>query len=404
MFDRLLQNNTIVKIIASVLAILLWFVVHSGQDAVTPGSGFTSNMQQLRDKPVQVFYDENYYTLVGDPPKVTLTLRGNSFDVLNAISYGDSIKATADATHLKEGTHQVVVRVDGTPPGVTIDATTVTIRLEANQNKEMPIKLQTNGNAKDGLAVGEALITPKSVVVSGPKSAVDLVSTVVASVELNNAEENIRTSAPLAALDQAGKPVKNVHLSRDRAEVHIPIAKPSKSVPVRLQFKGDLPTGLAVESVTQTNSVTIYGASNILAAVDSYTAPVIDLTGITRSTNMKLKLAPLPGITDIQPSEIDVDIRVVSSQKRTFENVPVKVIGLKENESYELVSPTDQVKITVEGARRLLDKLTPEDITATIDVSNQPAGVNEMLVQVHTPPFVKGVATAPPTLTVNVKK
>ena len=62
------------------------------------------------------------------------------------------------------------------------------------------------------------------------------------------------------------------------------------------------------------------------------------------------------------------------------------------------------MKITVEGAKSLLDKLAPGDITATIDVSNQPAGVNEMQVQVHTPPFIKGVATDPPTLTVNVKK
>lgn len=403
MFDRLLQNNTIVKIIASVLAILLWFVVHSGQDATAPGSTFTPNTQQLRDKTVQVLYDENNYSLVGDP-KVTLLLRGNSFDVMNAISYGNSIKAIADATNLKEGTHEVAVRVEGTPPGVTVDPATVTIRLEPIQNKEMPITLQIDGHAKDGLSVGEALVTPKTVVVSGPKSAVDVVSSVVASIGLDNAEETIRTSAPLAALDAAGKPVKNVHLSRDRAEVNIPIAKPSKSVPVRLQFKGDLPSGLAVESVTQTNSVTIYGTSTALAAVDSLTAPVIDLTGINQSTKMKLKLTPVPGVTAIQPAEIDVDIRVVPSQQRTYEKVPIKVTGLKTNESYVLVSPSDQVKITVEGAKSLLDKLAPGDITATIDVSNQPAGVNEMQVQVHTPPFIKGVATDPPTLTVNVKK
>jgi YbbR domain-containing protein len=403
MFDRLLQNNTIVKVIASVLAILLWFVVHSGQEAGTQGTAFTPNTQQLRDKPVQVWYDENIYSLVGEP-KVTLTLRGNSFDVLNAISYGDSIKAIADATPLKEGTHQVVVRVEGIPAGVTVEPATVTIRLEAIQNKEVPITLQTEGNAKEGMAVGEALVTPKTVIISGPKTEVDLVAKVVASVTLDNAEETIRTSAPLAALDQAGNPVKNVYLSRDRAEVNIPITKPSKSVPVRLQFKGDLPSGLAVESVTQTNSVTIYGTSNVLASVDSYTAPVIDLTGITKSTTMKLKLALLPGVTEIQPAEIDVDIRVVPSQKRTFDNIPVKVTGLKDTESYELVSPTDQVKITVEGAKSLLDKLAPGDITATIDVSNQPVGLNEMLVQVHTPPFIKGVATEPATLTVNVKK
>src|SRR5690349_21570584 len=130
MFDRLLQNNTVVKIIASALAVLLWFVVHSDQDISSPTSNIAPTTQQLRDKPVAVQYDENNYTLLGDP-KVTLTLRGSSFDVLNAISYGDSIKATADALTLTEGTHEVVVHVEGVPPGVTVDATTVTIRLEA---------------------------------------------------------------------------------------------------------------------------------------------------------------------------------------------------------------------------------------------------------------------------------
>ncbi|KEO84089.1 YbbR-like domain-containing protein [Tumebacillus flagellatus] len=404
MMDRLLRNNTVVKIIASILAVLLWLIVHSGEDGTTSvGSGIMQISQPLRDKPVKVLYDEHNFTLDGEP-KVTLNLRGPGFDVMNAIAQSDSINVIADATKLGEGTHEVPVFVQGLPSGVTSDNPTVTVKLEANVVQEFQVTLNAEGKPKEGLNVGEAVISPKSVVVSGPKSVLSTVASVVATVTLDNAEESIHTSVPLTPLDESGKAVKGVKLNHDRADVTIPVNHPSKALPLRLQFKGDLAPGFAVESVTQTQTVTAYGNPTALEALDNYPVPVIDLTGLNKTTAQKIKLPLLDGLTALEPAEVEITVNVTAAVRRTFDGLTVKVTGLKEGQSYNVIGAPEQVSVTVEGAKALLDKLQPSDLQVFVDGSNQTAGQHAMRVQVTTPNFVKAVSVTPAEMTLEFKK
>jgi len=401
--DRFLENNTFVKIVASLLAILLWLAVRSGGEPATQ-SNFAQMTRELTDKPVKVLYDERNFSLVGEP-KVTLQLHGSMLDVVNTVAIADSIKALADATTLGVGQHEVPVLIQGKPPGIEIEPVNVTIRLEANVSKEMNIELVTEGQPKEGLNVGEALVTPKTVIVSGAKSVVELVDKIVATISVDEAEEGIKTSSPLQALDQNGKPVKGVVLSRDRVEVNIPITKPSKSVPLQLSFKGELAAGFAVEAVKQTNAVTLYGPANVLEKIDNVPVPPIDLTGVNQTATYKIKLPAVEGATALQPEEVEVTVTVVAATKKTFADIPIKVKGLKEGQSYQLIgAPTDQISVVVEGAKALLDKLTAQDVVVTLDLTNQPAGRAEMHPQVAVPNYLKVIGITPPTLQLEIKK
>jgi YbbR domain-containing protein len=402
--DRLLQNNMILKILAAMLAILLWLSVHSGGDTAGTGAGFAQSSQTLGDKGVTVLYDERSFSLVGQP-KVNLVLHGSAVDVMRAVASGTSIEVMADARKLGEGTHEVPVFYQGLPAGVTADSTTVKIRLEANANKEFTIKVVTEGKPKDGLSIGDPIVSPKTVIVTGPSSAVNAVDRVLATLSLADATETLQTSVPLIPVDKNGKTVKDVRLSRERVEVNVPITKPSKTVPLQLQFKGDLAPGFAVEGISQPGSVTIYGPANVLAALDSYPAPPIDLSGLANTTKVRLKLSNnVEGVTAVQPEEVDVEVKVVAAAQRTFQGIPYKVTGLKAGESYTLGSSPDKVNVTVAGAKALLDKLTAQDLNAVVDVSNQPTGTQELRVQVNAPNFVKVTDITPPTVSLEIKK
>jgi YbbR domain-containing protein len=407
MMDRLLQNNTILKIVAAFLAILLWLTVHTGQETggtVESGAGFVGgSTQTLKDKPVTVLYNEQLYSLVGEP-KVDLTLRGPTIDVLRAAMTGGSIEVLADARHLGEGAHEVEVFTRGQPPGVEIAPAKVTITLEKNTNKEFSITLVTEGKPREGLNVGDAIVTPKTVIVSGAQSAVNAVARVVATINVDKAQESLQTSAPLIALDKDGKQVKNVHLSHDRAEINVPITRPSKSVPLQLQFKGDLAPGYAVESINPTGTVTVYGNAATLATLDTYPAPVIDLSGLDKTTRVKLKLAQIEGVTSVEPQEVEVEVNVVKAVERTFADIPFKVTGLTEGQSYTIVDTSDRVSVTVSGAKSLVEKLTPQDLHAYVDVTNQPAGRQQMRVQVNAPNFIRVLSVDPANVNLEVKK
>ncbi|MGZ6504513.1 MAG: CdaR family protein [Tumebacillaceae bacterium] len=404
MMDRLLQNNTVLKIIAGFLAILLWLVVHSGDDTVVPSGGITNTTQQLRDKAVTVLYDERNFSLVGEP-KVTLNIHGSYLDVMNAISFGDSIKVIADATKLTEGVHEVPVFITGQPKGVSVDDAKVSIHLESNVSNDFTVKLITEGKPKSGYNVGDPVLSPQKVFVSGAKTAIDSIDQVVANISLDGADESIHTSVPLMVLDKAGKQVSGVSLSHDRVDVNIPINKPSKSVALRLQFKGDLAPGYAVESVDQTVSVTVFGSAKALDSLDSFPAPVIDLTGLNKTTKFDLNLTLPAGITSVQPQQVSVTVNVVQAAQRTFTDIPVKVTGLASGQSYTLAgTASDKVQVTVEGAKSLIDKLTNADINAFVDVTNQPAGHQDVRIQVNMPNFIKTLDIKPQTVTLDLNK
>lgn len=402
MMDRFLRNNTVVKILSAVLAILLWMIVHQSEDTGTQ-SGLTAQPQQQLEKNVVVLYDEQNFYLV-KTPKVTLTLRGSYLDIMNAVAQGDAIKAVADASKLGVGVHEVPVYVHGAPAGVSIESASVQIELEAVENREFPINLRMEGKPGEGMVAGEALLSPKTVIITGAKSALNSVDQVIATISLDEAKEAIQTSVPLTAVNKAGDPVEGVRLSRDRAEVNIPIVKPSKSVPLRLQFKGDLAPGYAVQDVKQSGTVTIFGTADALTEIDSYPAPVIDLAGMNKTTKLTLKLAQVEGVTDVQPAEVQVEVVVVAAAKRTFDNIDVKVTGLKEGESYNILGTTGRVSVTVEGAKNKLDALTAQDINAFLDLTNQPGGEGEMRVQVNTPNFVKTLEVTPATMKLEIQK
>jgi len=400
--DRMLQNNTLVKIIASFLAILLWLVVHS-ESGPLQQTGIAQMTQQLHDKQVTVLINQRNVSLV-EEPKVDVTLRGSVMDVVNAMATGSQIQVIADVWEFGEGVHVVQVYPRGLPPGVSMDPATVTVKLEANVSRELPIKLVTEGEPEKGLSVGESLITPKTVIISGAKSIVNSVDKVVATINLEGKNETIQTNVPLIAVDSAGKPVKGVRMSVERAEVNIPIVKPSKSVSLAYQFKGELADGFAVESVMQPPNITIFGSAKALGAVESYPAPVLDLTGLSQTKKFPLKLDLIDGITAVQPQQVEVEVRVVEAVERTFTGIKVKVTGLKQGESYELLSTSDQVDVTVAGAKKLIEKMTAEDLNVFIDLTNQPAGEHDMRIQVTTPNFIRLVSVGPEALRLNVKK
>ncbi|HEU4965220.1 MAG TPA: CdaR family protein [Bacilli bacterium] len=405
MMDRLLRNNNIVKIIAAVLAIMLWLTVHAGDEEGGGSTSIADYEASLDDKAVTVLYDERDVSLVNEP-KVSIHLKGPIYEVITALNKGSEIKLVADARGLDEGTHQVDVLVSsGLPTTVTYDPIKVKIQLEANVNREFAVKLNTTGKPQEGLGTGEPIIQPATVVASGSKSNMDRVKSVVADISLADADEEIRTSVPLIPVDADGKPVLGIHLSPERAEVMIPIIKPSKSVPLRLQFKGEVKQGYAVEAIEGVGNVTIFGAGKTLDAIDSFPAPPIEMTDLDKTTKFTLKLANVEGVTTVEPDVVEVTVRVVEAAEKTFEDVPVKVTGLTGEESYKVVEPQEQtVDIVVSGAPGTLDKLTVDDIYAFIDLSKQPAGQHEMRVQVNTPNFIKLGTVDPPTLTLDVHK
>lgn len=155
--DKWLRNNTVVKIVAFSLALMLWLMLNL-EDQAAPGQP-VNDMKSLTIERVKVNirYDESVYTIVEEPAPVTIELEGKR-SLLNQLSLKpDTYEVFVDVTGLNSGRHQVPVQIAGFPDGinVTVNPTDVelVVQKKTTVNKEVHVDLV--GQPKEGYVAGE---------------------------------------------------------------------------------------------------------------------------------------------------------------------------------------------------------------------------------------------------------
>ena len=174
-----LMNNWGLKILSFLLAVMLWLIVVNIDDPVTT--------QTFNNIPVAVTNAEvlaatnQTYQIEDGTQNVSVTVRAKR-SVLNKIK-ADNIKATAD---MKELTLQTQI-----PISVEI----------AGETKKFPIVPKTTGTVRDGYTLGEIQAVPEMVSIRGPKSVIDSISKVEASVSVSGLSEDVVTKSELVLYD-----------------------------------------------------------------------------------------------------------------------------------------------------------------------------------------------------------
>lgn len=93
----------------------------------------------------------------------------------------------------------------------------------------------------------------------------------------------------------------------------------SRTLPVKVRTRGDLPDGLALALPLTTNPslVDVRGPRRLLTGVDSIPLLPVDLSGIRSATNVPASIdtAALEGLT-VTPTEVNVSIRVLPTDSQ----------------------------------------------------------------------------------------
>ncbi len=105
--DFVLFNQHFSKLVAVVLAIILYLVINGG----TGGSVFSNVRQvvELDNVPVIHNLDPNVYEVSDLPESVKVDVKGDAGDIQSVNQQKDSYKVIADLTEFDEGTHEVTL-------------------------------------------------------------------------------------------------------------------------------------------------------------------------------------------------------------------------------------------------------------------------------------------------------
>lgn len=279
--DSFLRSNNLVRLVAFVLAVMLWLVVRIGsQSPETPAPLPIDRVTEVITGTVDLQYNKDKVSLVGEPPEVSVKISGDRMEVWQAKIASNKLKFTADARGLGEGIHEVVITLQGLPPDVTYEPVRASIRLEANLEQKFRVEPSADG-IQDLKKLTGILFEPKEVSLIGPSSVIQQVDKVLARIspQLFDSPGERRTVV-VSAVNDNGKPV-NVSIQPKTVEVVYQSPIESKTLTgLRAEVKG-LSEGLNVLLPAEGLSVTLQGEANELNKVRPEDIKiVIDLTGL----------------------------------------------------------------------------------------------------------------------------
>ncbi|BCJ87288.1 CdaR family protein [Effusibacillus dendaii] len=307
--DSLLRNNNLVRVIAFILAVILWLVVRAGSE----GPGQTTIIDRVTESisgTADVLVDSNRVSLVGNPPEVTVNIQGERLAVWQAKMQVNKIKFVVDARGMGEGVHEVPLRIEGLPSDVTAEAKTVSIRLEPNLTRTFPVQLVIDG--VDPAVLRDIRTNPLDITVFGPASLLDQVQKIQARVpnKILDAPGSEQTVI-VYAVNAQGKPVNLTLQPKTVDLVYQPAVQRKTFSNLQPTVKG-LANGEQIVLPTGGLSVTLEGYGVSLIKVNPADIRItIDVTGLAPGKYEReatVEVPPTVKLADPQPFRVPITI------------------------------------------------------------------------------------------------
>ncbi len=401
--DRILFNSKFTLLVSLVLAIFLYFTINFNAQNSLFGTPLV-NAKGLSNVSVVARYNSDVFEVAGLPTTANITIMGEGSNVNAAASQKGIVVANLEG--LTEGTHQVKLAVEGFNDNVDIkiEPSVAVVNLKKKSTGQFDIGYdfinQSKMNSIYSLGVPE--FEYSKVNVRASKDTLDSIAFIKALIDVTGVESDFQQEAILAAYDKKGMPV-NAEIIPNTINVKVGVTSPNKVVPIKVEVTGEVPGGMAIETIIMDHeTVTIYASDSVLSKIDSVVVTV-DATTLTKDTTVSRAITLPAGVKEATINQVTMEVTLGEGVVRTVENVPIFV---KNNiNKYTLAPLNDQTSVNVEvfGTQSNVDKVNGDNISVYFDMSAAVLGDQEFSLMVEQPfgSFVK-YSIPQPTILVNV--
>lgn len=327
-----LDNPWFTRIVAVFFAILLFtFVSYENQSRIrssspTDGASITSS-EVVTNVPIDVNIENDRYFVSGIPEAATIRLEGPQAVLTQTLATQNFTIATPDLNELGPGTHSVELEAEGLSSQLNYSIMPSEIRLTIEEKRVIEHDINVEFNEAAHLANGyrakEPILSTETVQISGAVNTLEQISDVMVMVmpEESDITEDIELTLNVLVLDSTGDPL-NVNIDPQQVEVTIPVEGTQRTLPIALRE-----TGTGEEQYNyqlevaqgEPENVTVTGETDVIEELNNF--PIdIDISGVTESTVRTIPLILPEGVTETDPEEIEVIIRVSSAQDDEPEN------------------------------------------------------------------------------------
>ena len=319
------------------------------------------------------------------PATVDVTLRAPQSVWALLETQENAVRAILDLSGLSAGEHNVDIQIQVTlhPTQIVLaNPETVTVKLEPLAAKTLPVSLSLSGQPAAGYQAGEATRDATEVTVTGPESLVNDAIRARAVVNLDGVRESIDESVQIQIINSTNEILRGLTVSPETTLVNVPISQQGgfRDVAVKVVVQGQVAIGYRLENISVFPPVvTVFAndptAVNALPGVVE-TQP-LDLQDAKEDISTRLSLNLPTDVTMVGPQTVQVQVSISPIQTSlTLLNQPIDVLGLAEGLSAQTFPQT--VDVIVSGPLPVLDVLTSQDITITVDVSDLSTGTYQL--------------------------
>lgn len=305
--DRLLEKDFVVRVMALVIATLLWFQALQGQNPYIE--------KTIDNVPVTVQNVSSGYTVLGgvEPGAVKVRVSGLQQEVAGLTA--KDFVAFVNLTGATTGAQSLVVQT-AAPDGVKVTEVTpqqVIVTLDTVVRQNYPVTIVQQGLPAAGHSIGKVNFEPAEVVIEGAKSKLSMVKSTAVVVDVNNVSESFTRAVTVNIFDADGAAVRDLTVTPAQVNVTIDIvqAQTQKTIPVNPSLTGDPAEGYRIrEIVLEPDTVTITGPQDKVSSVTAVSTQPVDISGLTANYSGPVGLQLPEGIAVIGPAVYNLVVAV----------------------------------------------------------------------------------------------
>ena len=373
-----LKNNTKIKLISLLSALVLWLYVMTVEDPVELRTFNNipitiTNMSMLEDRGLAIYPKEELLADISIKANLS-SLRTINRD--NIYIYGrlDDPKEGKNAIYLQANLPERVNKYDIKPSVITVD-------LEKVVDEKRSIEVSTKG--KSNINIDNIEINKKTANVTGPRSVVNKVTSIKATVDVDNKEKDFSTKVKLVPVDKSGNEVEDVKLEDDFVVATVKFLQ-QKVVPVKLKLEGSSEGDNNIKDYKiSPNEITIEGKKESLDKINSISTKPVKIEDLKDANNVDVGLDIPNGIRvndNISSVKIDIDKSITSEFIIPKSNIDILNKESDIDTKVDLSKVPDDIKVTIVHSDEI-SNLSKDDIQLYIDMTDKSKGEGKYIIK-----------------------
>ncbi|WMJ23371.1 CdaR family protein [Paludicola sp. MB14-C6] len=391
-FSKLLESDRFVRLLSVAIAIIIWFIVAYNVDPTK--KDWINDIVVNIDLADSIPQANNLSIIDGNGQKVSVQVEGKRYRISNLKPEDFIIKPNLYSVN-KPGEYDIKVDIkkadekDNDFKIISSSPIVKKVRFDVLVTKEFPIEVTAeNVKAQDGYIKEKPYANYTSLVLKGPGTEIDKINSVVVSTDHNEFVNNTVTlKGDLFFYDKNKNPIElnYTNYEKQKYEITVAIFK-LKTVPLKINYI-NVPPGFDITKLKYTLSVPELEIAGPASLVDEISEIKLDgevdfrKIDIGYAQNLSVSLvAGITNVDNITNVSVTFDDPNLNSAFFSVSNIITK----NEPANYNIKLKTSVINnVKIVGNKDDIDKISSNDLIASVDLSKVTAGTTRIPVQIY---------------------